>query len=108
MGLTVKAIIELLNELKINQSSIDWLEDLPEKIYYDVFEGKHKDLGTGLDVDKHRWYETSIDVIGIADGIMGVRIISDIFSESTTVEDCYNTLQFFEMEEVKVITYKRK
>ena len=108
MGLTIGAIIELLNNLKLTQQSMDWMEDLPDEVWKNVLEGKCKELCHWLDVDKRRWYETSISVYAIADGIFGVRKVSDLSSEQMTVGDVYRTLEFFEMEEVKTITYKKK
>lgn len=102
----MKEIIKQLNDLKITQRSIDFLEDLPEDIYKKYFEGKEVD--NDLSVDKHRWYETSITVFEIPKGYIGVRSVTDLFSEQSSVYDMFWTLQFFEMEPIVTTTYKIK
>ncbi len=108
MNKSIKELIDRLNNLKIHQRSIDWMEDLPDDIYQEVFKGKYTEVVDDLDVDTHRWYETSISVIGILDSYLGVRRVSNTFSESMCVDDVYHHLEFFEMKEVKTITYKQK
>lgn len=106
--MTIQELVKKLNYLKIPQT-FDWEESLPEEIYTHHFEDQFEVLQDQLDVDKHRWYETSITVINISDvGILGVRSVTDVFSEQMTVGDCYYTLEFFEMEEVRTISYKIK
>ncbi len=102
----MKEIIEKLNNLKILQKSIEFEEDLPEEIYKQYFEGR--DLDSGLDVQKHRWYETSISVYEIAEGFLGVRSVTDVFSEQSEVIDMFHTLEFFEMKQVQTTTYEIK
>ena len=58
-------LLEKLNSLKIAQKSIDWVENIPEEIYKEYLKDNYKELAWGLDVDTHRWYETSISVIEI-------------------------------------------
>lgn len=102
----MKEIIKELNDLKITQKSIDFLEDLPEEIYEKYFQ---EEVENGLDVDKHRWYETSISVFRIDEGLfIGVESVTDTFSEQSEVEDMYHTLRFFEMEAIPSVTYKIK
>jgi hypothetical protein len=100
-------LIKELNDLSIVQSSGDWCEDLSDKMWEDNFQHK-KQVTTGLDVDTRRHYETSISVYNMGDWLLGVRHISNIFSENSDVEGCYVKLSFFEMEETKVVTYKQK
>lgn len=69
---------------------------------------KLTNVESGLDVDKHRWYETSITVLKHEEGFLGIRFITDQFSEQSSMEDHYWTLEAFEMEEVKTVTYKVK
>jgi len=96
--------LKVLNNLNITQESIDWIEDLPEKVYEDYLEGV-KTVAQNLDVDTHRWYETSIEVFEIDGRFIGVRKISNIFSEMSEVLDMYWTLEFFEMKPVETVTY---
>jgi tRNA uridine 5-carbamoylmethylation protein Kti12 len=61
-----------------------------------------------LDIDKHRWYETGVSVWKLNEGFLGVRSVTNIYSESSSVEDMFWNLIFFEMEEIQTITYKKK
>ena len=101
-------LLEKLNNLRIIQKSIDWEECLPEEIWNEYFKGKCKELTSRLDVDTHRWYETSISVINIydCDKLLGIRHITNLFSESSSCEDCYVTLKFFEMREITITSYE--
>jgi len=103
---TNKELVEHLNGLKIIQNS-SWDECIPEEIWKEYFEGKHKTVDSGLDVDKHRWYETSIEVIEINGGFIGIHSVTDCFSEQSSIEDMFWTLSFFEMKEVKVTSYEK-
>lgn len=100
-------LLEQLQGLKIVQTSMDWAENLPEQIWNDHFKGNFKQLKIGLDVDTHRWYETSISVVEIYGKPLGIRHITNLFSESTSCGDCHVTIEFFEMEEVVVKSYQR-
>lgn len=100
-------LLEQLKELKIVQTSIDWAENLPEQIWNDHFNGNFKELKNGIDVDQRRHYETSISVIEIYEKPLGIRHITNLFSESSSCEDCYVTIEFFEMEEVTIKSYER-
>jgi len=101
-------LLEKLNSLKIAQKSIDWVENIPEEIYKEYLKDNYKELAWGLDVDTHRWYETSISVIEIFGKLLGVRHITILFSESTECEDCCVTMKFYEMEEIPIISYQIK
>ena len=101
-------LLKTLNELKITQKSMDWLEDLPNDIWEEYFKTNEiKCIKSDLDVDKHRWYETSITVYKYQDRFFGVRSVTNVFSEQSEVEDMFHTLKFFEMKEVITITYKK-
>lgn len=100
-------LLEKLNGLKIIQKSMDWAECLPEEIWNEHFKGNFIQIKSGLDPDTHRWYETSISVISIYDKLLGITHISNLFSESSSCEDCFVTIDFFEMKEVQIISYKR-
>lgn len=100
---------ELLAELQaldITQKSGDWAEDLPEGIWENHFKDNYKKVASGLEVIKHRWYETSTTVFKVHGGLLGVHCVTNIFSESMDWEDCYMTINFEEMKEVQTITYE--
>ncbi len=98
-------LLEKLNGLSIIQKSIDWEECLPQEVYDEYF-GSYFPLKSGLDIDTHRWYETSVSVIKIYDKILGIRHITNLFSEASSCSDIHFTIKFFEMKEVSVISYE--
>ena len=105
----IKDLVQKLNDLKITQTRGEWEENIPEDIWYEYFEGKNRTaVKEGLDVDTHRWYETSITVIEFGGALLGIEYITNMFSESQDYEDCYHTIQFYEMEEYQTVSYKIK
>ena len=105
----IKDLVQKLNSLKITQTKGEWEENIPEDIWYEYFEGKNRTVvEEGLDVDTHRWYETSITVIEFGGAFLGIEYITNMFSESQDYEDCYHTIQFYEMEEYQTVSYKIK
>lgn len=100
-------LLEKLNSLKLIQELIDWEECLPEDIWKEHFENStnYQSLVTGLEVDKHRHYETSISVIKIYGRFLGIQHVTDVYSEQMDVSDCYFEINFFEMAEKQTITY---
>jgi hypothetical protein len=104
----MKELVDYLNGLKIKQTSID-LDDnnFPENIYEKYFENSTC-LAEELNIDKHRWYETGLSVWETENGLLGVRSITNLYSESSDMEDMFYTLKFFEMEETTVVSYKQK
>ena len=103
--MNLKDFIKELNELKVKQTSIFWIEDLPEK-YWEIFI-PDKVKVENLLPSKSRWYEMATDVYGLYGGFIGVDVISDI-KGNTYVNDLSNILEFYEMEEIKTVTYKAK
>ena len=101
-----KELVEYLNSLKILQTSC-WDENIPEDTYDDYFTDKFESIEFGLDVEKHRWYEITTEVLKMNNGFIGVRSVTDTFSESSTIEDMYHKLEFFEMEQILVTSYKK-
>jgi len=105
----MKKLIEQLNALNLTQNSYKWLEDedIPQDIY-DAFLKDMKEVDSQLDIDKHRWYETSVSVYQIGDKFLGVESVTDLFSEQMDYSDCRHTLNFFEMEEYSTVSYRVK
>ena len=101
-----KELVELLNGLKITQIS-HWVDCIPTEIYKEYFVGTEV-VGVNLDIDKHRWYELSTDVVKLNAGFIGIRSITNMYSEQSSYDDMSYTLEFFEMEEIPSFTYKRK
>lgn len=100
-------LVELLNSLKIEQTQ-HWTENIPDNIWNEHFKDKYKSVADNLNIDKHRWYDLSIEVIEINDGYIGIKHVSNLHSESMSVGDVYHTLVFYEMKQIKKITYKIK
>jgi len=101
---TNKELVEHLNSLNILQK-YSWSEDIPDEIWDEYFENNKAILESGLDIDKHRWYELSTEVISINGGFIGVRSVTHCFSEKSSIEDMNYHLKFFEMEEKIKTTY---
>lgn len=104
--MTSKEIVTLINESKIIQDSSYDEQEFPEIIQTIIDQSKI--LTEGLDVDKHRWYETSITVYQYGNEIFGIQYVTDLFSEQSSFEDIYWTIYAYEMQEEKVISYKIK
>jgi len=101
-------LLAKLKKLNIIQKYGTWEEALPEDIYNEYFRNNCSEIKCGLDVETHRWYETSMVVVKIFDRFLGIRYASNVFSEMQDWESCYVTIEFHEMEEIKVISYKIK
>jgi len=104
--MNAKELVKLLNDQKIIQKG-EWIECIPEDIYE-----KHlkscPTLAKNIDRDIHRWYETAITVVAFGDEYIGVRGITKLYSEESSYEDCRVTLGFYEMSEIKVVSYEIK
>ena len=96
-----EAIIKEINEAKCY--SVHEMEGCD--LFYVENPAPTKD---NLDVDKHRWYEISTSVYKIGEWFLGVRGVSDLFSESMGYDDCCVETVAFEMEEVPSVTYAVK
>lgn len=99
-------LLEKLNSLNLKQEFGDWAECLPAEIYEEHFENnEYKVVAEDLDIDEHRWYETSITVVSVYGGLLGMRIVSKMYSESSDWSDIMWSMKFFEMVEVNRPTY---
>ena len=61
-----------------------------------------------IDIYKHRWYETSVSVFKCSDGLLGVRLPSQLYSEYSEWFELYSGIEFYEVEEVMEVVYKLK
>ena len=95
-----------LSKLKIVQEDGDWNECIPEDIWKEYFEDNFKTVASNLLVDTHRWYETSIEVVKIFDNFLGIRYVSNMYSENMGYEDCFYTVKFYRMEEFHTVSYR--
>ena len=101
-------LVEELNMLQITQTEMSWEDNIPPILWGEYFKGNFTELKTGLEVDTRRWYETSISVINVGGHLLGIKHISNLFSETSNCEDICFTMQFFPMEEFTTVSYKRK
>ena len=102
------AMLKELQALNTIQTTGGWEENIPEDIWNEFFkETVRKDVAQGLEVDSRRHYETSISVVNIYDRLLGIRYITNIYSETSDWESCYVEMQYMEMKEVKVISYEQ-
>ena len=100
---------ELLNKLKesnLSQNSYNWIDGIPEDIYNEYIKNNYKEVATELDVDKHRWNETSIVVIEIFGSYIGIRRISNMYSEMGDLDDICWYHKFLKMEQIQTVSYK--
>ena len=102
-----ESLLKELNENKMIQKTGDWAESLPDNIWVENFQNNFHSVINNLDVETHRWCETSISVIIIFDALLGIRHISNTFSEGMDYEDCYHTLEFFPMEKINTPSYQK-
>jgi hypothetical protein len=99
----MKELIEKINQANVIQ--IDGWEEQQFSDEIDKILNQCEIVDTDLDVDKHRWYETSIVVYKLNGEFFGIRYVTDTFSESSSIEDMCWTIKAFPMKEVQTITY---
>lgn len=63
---------------------------------------------TGLEIDKHRWFSTCVNVYACEDGYVGICGVNQLYSEEMTCADCDFHCKASEYEEVMTITYVPK
>lgn len=98
-------LLSKLNETRIIQTG-EWIESIPDEIYEHYIKTNYETIALNLDIDKHRWYETSMDVIGIFGRYLGIRHVSQLYSEQSSIEDICWKLVFKEVIPIKTVTFK--
>jgi hypothetical protein len=96
--------LETLNNKEICQHGY-WLEDLPDNLFSKI---SNSIVSSNLHIDRHRWYETSVDVFKYGKRFIGVRHVSNVYSETASIFDIRHILKFFEVVPTITTTYKRK
>lgn len=61
-----------------------------------------------LEIEKHRWYAVSTSVYKLEDGFVGIRGVSDIYSDDIDAEECGVRCTASEYEEFPYVLYKKK
>ena len=74
----------------------------------DFLEGDYQLVASNLEIEHHRWYETSVNVYKLDDGYIGIWGLSHIYSEIGMAIDFEIQCEVDEYEEVQIISYKPK
>ena len=74
----------------------------------DIIPKEVKCIAKDLEIDRHRWYSTCVNVYACEDGYVGIWGVNKLYSEMMTFSDCDCHCEAFEYEEVTTITYKPK
>ena len=104
-------LVKKLNSFKLPQMYLSWDDNIPTKVWDDYFyNGEFSVIATEIDIEKHRWYETSMMVVKIFNRYLGIRHVSKICSDSDNVSDTFYITKYFEVFPVKktIIEYKTK
>lgn len=59
-----------------------------------------------IDICQHRWYETSVSIFKCTDGLLGIRLPSKLYSESSEWYSLYSGIEFYDVDEVMEVSYK--
>ena len=102
--MSLQKLVAEINSAQITQAEYPDEQEFPSHIQSEL--DQLETVAQGLDVAKHRWYETSTTVYKHLEGFIGIRYVTDLFSESSSMEDIFWTLRAFEMEQVMEPTYK--
>ena len=76
------------------------LYDLEDNIGGDV-----EEVANEQNVEKHRHYETALLVARCSDGLVGIRLPSQIYSESSQWEDLYYSPRIFDVKAEQTVKY---
>ena len=98
-SMKVQDLIELIN----SSGELYCLDDVSDIIPEDV-----KCVAEELDIDKHRWFNTAVNIYACEDGYVGVRGVNTIYDEYTEPLDCDFPCKAFEYEAIQITSYKLK
>ena len=98
----VQELIDYVNS-KGFYSIYEFQDSLTDKQFKEL-----KIIPESINVDRHRWYEISTTVYKVEDGYVGIRGISQIYSEYMSDKDCDYLCEASEYEEVQTISYRVK
>ena len=102
--MNITELIKELNEKQILQTHS--INDQKELEFLDDW----YEADSGLDIEKHRWYELSTSVFTNEnkESYLGIRHISNQYSQRSSYDDHYHHYEFFEMIPEQTITYIKK
>ncbi len=75
----MEELLKKLNDKKIHQT--EWSEEMD---FAEIFGEKVELIDSEVDVKRHRHYETSISVFRTSKGLVGVRLLTYLYSERAT------------------------
>ena len=96
---------ELIDYINSNEFYSLW--DMEDSFDYDLKEFPQKVI-ENLEIDRHRWYEVSTTVYKLEDGFVGIRGVSNIYTEDMVAEDCCTKCSASEYIEIPSVIYKKK
>lgn len=101
-------LLSKLQALELKQTTAEFFEEemLPVELYEEMLQRNH--VASNLHIEKRRWHETSTDVYEIYGRFLGVRKVSDLYSDLSDFKDIYWSYWFGEMEAVTSISYVAK
>lgn len=101
--MTRTELIDKINSLKLIQKEYWEDTEFPQEVQ-EVLD-TCEIVKEGLDVEKHRWYETSV-VVGQLNGeYFGIRFVTTVYSESSSIEDVRWKINAFPMKAVLSVDY---
>lgn len=95
----VQDLIELIN----NSKELYCLDAVASIIPNDI-----KCVAVELNINRHHWFSTAVDVYACEDGYVGVCGVNTIYSEHMSPRDCNYPCEAFEYEPVQITSYKPK
>ena len=104
----LEGVLKRLNKARIVQDTFDpWC--LSSDVSYGLLLGAEF-IEDGLLIEKHKGFETGVAVFKFQNGpytgeILGIKMITDMYSESWDFENCDFPLEFFRMKKETVTTY---
>lgn len=99
-------LIKKINSLKLIQG--EWWEELSFPVEIQEVLDSCKIVDSELDINKHRWYETSITVYELNGEYFGILYVTDTFSESSSISDMFHTVKAFPMKKIEIISYEKE
>lgn len=112
----VKELINSINKVGAEQTNypdIEMLEDFEGKLNEEEISSLEKivkvDPICSVDAEKHRWYEVSTNVYETPEEnvYLGIRVVTDLFSESMDYESCCHSYKAYLMEKVSKESFKK-
>ena len=99
-------LIEKINSLKIVQTDYPDEFEFPEEIK--PFMDDCDIVRESVNTDKRRWYETDITVYEYEGEYFGIRFLTQLYSEQSSIEDIYHILSAIPMKAIQTVSYVKE